>query len=75
MKLVTQKSAAISGPFRLIPAPQDRRPPSRRRGLFEVFNDFEDAIAAHDGVIEEEFEGGRVFQDHRASTRPLNAFR
>src|ERR1051325_10779932 len=35
-----------------------------RRGFLQFFDDLHDAVAANEGVIPNEAQGGRVFQDH-----------
>ena len=43
-----------------------------RIGLFELVDDLQNAVAADDRVIDDEFESGGVFEDHGPTNKTLN---
>jgi hypothetical protein len=42
--------------------------------LLELIHNLQDAVAPHDGIIDQEFEGRCVFQHHRPAYKTLDAF-
>src|SRR5208337_1090922 len=44
-----------------------------RRVFFQLLDDLEHAVAAHDGIVKGKFQPRRVFQDDGAGDQPLDA--
>ena len=43
------------------------------RGFFQFLDDLQDLVAAHDGIVDDESQLGRVFQDDGARHQALDA--